>query len=59
LSFRQFFVRRFNGNPGTQNSLRVVSLKHVLAPHGSPTAVMEYAGWMVGRTTAAWRRCSP
>ncbi len=40
------------GNPGQENSLRVVSLEHKLGIHGSPTAVMEYdkaTGWMVGQ----------
>ncbi len=40
-----------DGNPGRQNSLRVVSLEHKLGLHGSPTAVMDYdaaTGWMVG-----------
>ncbi|MFA5582298.1 MAG: acyl-CoA dehydrogenase [Paracoccaceae bacterium] len=40
-----------NGNPGAANSLRVVSLEHKTGLHGSPTAVMEFAGatgWMVG-----------
>ena len=45
------FIPDADGNPGTQNSLRVVSLEHKLGLHGSPTAVMEYdgaTGWMVG-----------
>ena len=40
-----------DGNPGKQNDLRVVSLEHKLGLHGSPTAVMDYAGatgWLVG-----------
>jgi acyl-CoA dehydrogenase len=39
------------GNPGKRNDLRVVSLEHKMGLHGSPTAVMEYAGakgWLVG-----------
>ena len=39
------------GNPGAPNALRVVSLEHKLGLHGSPTAVMDYAGatgWIVG-----------
>lgn len=39
------------GNPGTRNALRVVSLEHKMGLHGSPTAVMEYdraTGWLVG-----------
>lgn len=41
-----------NGEPGQQNSLRVVSLEHKLGLHGSPTAVMEFdgaKGWLVGK----------
>jgi hypothetical protein len=41
-----------NGNPGIKNDLRVVSLEHKMGLHGSPTAVMEYAGatgWLVGK----------
>lgn len=40
-----------DGNPGRKNDLRVVSLEHKMGLHGSPTAVMEYAGatgWLVG-----------
>lgn len=40
-----------NGSPGRQNDLRVVSLEHKMGLHGSPTAVMDYAGatgWLVG-----------
>ncbi|MFO8125586.1 acyl-CoA dehydrogenase [Yoonia sp.] len=40
-----------DGNPGKKNDLRVVSLEHKMGLHGSPTAVMEYAGatgWLVG-----------
>ncbi len=39
------------GNVGRKNDLRVVSLEHKMGLHGSPTAVMEYAGatgWLVG-----------
>ncbi|MCB5408906.1 acyl-CoA dehydrogenase [Pseudogemmobacter faecipullorum] len=39
-----------DGNPGTANSLRVVSLEHKLGIHGSPTCVMEFSdatGWLV------------
>ncbi|GLT09337.1 acyl-CoA dehydrogenase [Sulfitobacter porphyrae] len=50
-----FLVPKFlpdaDGNPGRRNDLKVVSLEHKLGLHGSPTAVMEYAGatgWMVG-----------
>jgi len=45
------FIPDADGNPGAQNSLRVVSLEHKMGLHGSPTAVMEYdnaTGWMVG-----------
>ena len=41
-----------DGNPGAKNDLRVVSLEHKMGLHGSPTAVMEYAGakgWLVGK----------
>jgi acyl-CoA dehydrogenase len=40
-----------DGNLGAANQLRVVSLEHKLGLHGSPTAVMDYAGatgWLVG-----------
>ncbi|TMV10273.1 acyl-CoA dehydrogenase [Ruegeria sediminis] len=40
-----------NGNPGTANDLRVVSLEHKMGLHGSPTCVMQYdgaKGWLVG-----------
>src|SRR6056297_3998928 len=40
-----------DGKPGAANDLRVVSLEHKMGLHGSPTAVMEYAGatgWRVG-----------
>ncbi|WP_417727886.1 acyl-CoA dehydrogenase [Roseovarius sp.] len=40
------------GNPGKQNSLKVVSLEHKMGLHGSPTAVMQYdgsTGWLVGK----------
>ncbi|RYH01631.1 acyl-CoA dehydrogenase [Salipiger sp. IMCC34102] len=50
-----FLVPKFlpdeDGNAGKRNDLRVVSLEHKMGLHGSPTAVMEYAGatgWMVG-----------
>jgi acyl-CoA dehydrogenase len=39
------------GNPGSRNSLRVVSLEHKLGLHGSPTCVMQFdaaTGWLVG-----------
>jgi alkylation response protein AidB-like acyl-CoA dehydrogenase len=41
-----------DGRPGAANALRVVSLEHKMGLHGSPTAVMEYAGaqgWLVGK----------
>ena len=44
-----------DGNPGTKNDLRVVSLEHKMGLHGSPTAVMEYTGatgWLVGEEHA-------
>jgi alkylation response protein AidB-like acyl-CoA dehydrogenase len=40
-----------DGKPGAANDLRVVSLENKMGLHGSPTAVMEYAGatgWLVG-----------
>lgn len=50
-----FMVPKFlpdaNGEPGTANSLKVVSLEHKMGLHGSPTAVMQYdgaTGWLVG-----------
>ena len=51
-----FLVPKFlpteDGKPGVGNSLKVVSLEHKLGLHGSPTAVMDYAGatgWLVGK----------
>ena len=50
-----FLVPKFlpdaSGNPGTRNSLKVVSLEHKLGIHGSPTCVMQFdgaTGWLVG-----------
>jgi len=46
------------GNPGKANDLRVVSLEHKLGLHGSPTAVMDYAGatgWLVGAENAGMK----
>jgi acyl-CoA dehydrogenase len=50
-----FMVPKFlpdaEGNPGTRNSLHVVSLEHKLGIHGSPTCVMQFdaaKGWLVG-----------
>jgi alkylation response protein AidB-like acyl-CoA dehydrogenase len=45
------FLPDADGNPGTRNSLGVVSLEHKLGIHGSPTCVMQYdgaTGWLVG-----------
>ena len=45
------FVPDDNGDPGTRNTLSVVSLEHKMGLHGSPTAVMQYdgaTGWLVG-----------
>ncbi len=45
------FIPDADGNPGTRNGVRVISLEHKLGLHGSPTAVMEYdhaTGWLVG-----------
>ena len=51
-----FMVPKFlpdaDGNPGTRNSLGVVSLEHKLGIHASPTCVMQYdgaTGWLVGQ----------
>ena len=44
-----------DGNPDKKNDLRVVSLEHKMGLHGSPTAVMDYAGatgWLVGEPHA-------
>jgi alkylation response protein AidB-like acyl-CoA dehydrogenase len=46
------FIPEADGTPGKRNDLRVVSLEHKMGLHGSPTAVMEYAGatgWLIGR----------
>ncbi|WP_299935940.1 acyl-CoA dehydrogenase [uncultured Pelagimonas sp.] len=40
-----------NGNPGTANSLKVVSVEHKMGIHGSPTCVMSFEGargWLIG-----------
>lgn len=48
------FLPDAEGNPGTANDLRCVSLEHKLGLHASPTAVMSYgdhggaAGFLVG-----------
>ena len=45
------YLPKEDGTPGVANDLRVVSLEHKMGLHGSPTAVMEYAGakgWLVG-----------
>ncbi|WP_151719094.1 acyl-CoA dehydrogenase [Gemmobacter serpentinus] len=45
------FIPDAAGNPGPRNSLGVVSLEHKLGLHGSPTALMDYAGatgWLIG-----------
>ena len=45
------FIPDAAGNPGSRNSLRVVSLEHKLGIHGSPTCVMQFdgaTGWLVG-----------
>jgi len=45
------FLPGADGTPGVANDLRPVSLEHKMGLHGSPTAVMEYAGatgWLVG-----------
>ncbi|MGE4611343.1 MAG: acyl-CoA dehydrogenase [Paracoccaceae bacterium] len=39
------------GNPSVANNAQAISLEHKLGLHGSPTAIMEFAGatgWMVG-----------
>ncbi len=41
-----------NGDAGSANSLKVVSLEHKMGLHGSPTCVMQYdgaTGWLVGK----------
>ena len=50
-----FLVPKFlpdaNGNPGVANNAGAISLEHKMGLHGSPTAIMEFAGatgWMVG-----------
>jgi len=45
------FISDAEGNLGSRNSLRVISLEHKLGIHGSPTCVMQYdaaTGWLVG-----------
>ena len=45
------FLPNADGSLGAHNAMRCVSLEHKLGIHGSPTAVMEYAGatgWLVG-----------
>ncbi|MGV6839543.1 MAG: acyl-CoA dehydrogenase [Planktomarina sp.] len=45
------FIPNEDGSLGNRNDLRCVSLEHKMGIHGSPTAVMEYAGatgWLVG-----------
>ena len=40
-----------SGNPGVANSLAAISLEHKMGLHGSPTAIMDFAGatgWMIG-----------
>lgn len=50
-----FLVPKFlpddNGNPAAENNAQAISLEHKLGLHGSPTAIMEFAGatgWMIG-----------
>jgi len=46
------FLPDVAGNPGTRNSLQVVSLEHKLGMHATPTCVMQYdgaTGWLVGQ----------
>jgi acyl-CoA dehydrogenase len=50
-----FMVPKFlpdaDGEPGTRNALRVISLEHKLGIHGAPTCVMSFegaTGWMIG-----------
>jgi len=47
-----------NGEAGSANSLKVVSLEHKMGIHGSPTAVMEYdraTGWLIGAEHAGMK----
>ena len=44
-----------DGNPGVENSLKIVSLEHKTGLHASPTAVMDFAGatgWLVSQQHA-------
>jgi alkylation response protein AidB-like acyl-CoA dehydrogenase len=50
-----FLVPKFlpdaDGNPGLANNASAISLEHKMGLHGSPTAIMEFAGatgWMIG-----------
>jgi len=50
-----FLVPKFlpdgDGNPGVANNASAISLEHKMGLHGSPTAIMEFAGatgWMIG-----------
>ncbi|MFW2587910.1 acyl-CoA dehydrogenase [Sagittula sp. SSi028] len=52
------FIPDENGEPGTRNDLRVVSLEHKMGLHGSPTCVMSYEGakgWLVGEPNDGMR----
>jgi hypothetical protein len=52
------FIPDSEGNPGTRNSLNVVSLEHKMGLHGSPTCVMQYdgaTGWLVGEAHQGMR----
>ncbi|PCJ76235.1 MAG: acyl-CoA dehydrogenase [Rhodobacteraceae bacterium] len=45
------FIPDDSGNPGVANAVAAISLEHKMGLHGSPTAIMEFAGatgWMIG-----------
>ena len=45
------YIPDADGNPGVANGAAAISFEHKMGLHGSPTAVMEFAGatgWMIG-----------